>query len=264
MLQLNEKITDIIAEISEIALYLWQKGWAERNAGNISVNITEFIDEYIPNLNFSDICKLNNHLSYINDNYFIVSATNSRMRDLAKFPLKYLLLIKINRNSYSYINLDTTSNLKPTSELSTHLSVQNLIKKNGGSEKAVLHSHPNELIAVTHNSKYKDSENLSNLLWNMHPETMMFLPDGIGVVPYILPGSDELASKTWEYFEKYKLVVWEKHGCLAIGENITDSFDKIDTAVKSIDIYFKCRNAGFEPEGLTKEQIKELNDKFAV
>jgi len=27
-------------DISEVTQYLWQKGWAERNAGNISVDIT--------------------------------------------------------------------------------------------------------------------------------------------------------------------------------------------------------------------------------
>ncbi len=27
--------------------YLWQKGWAERNGGNITVNITEHVDDEI-------------------------------------------------------------------------------------------------------------------------------------------------------------------------------------------------------------------------
>ena len=32
---------------AEVAGYLWQKGWAERNGGNITVNITEFVDDEI-------------------------------------------------------------------------------------------------------------------------------------------------------------------------------------------------------------------------
>ena len=28
---------------AEVAGYLWQKGWAERNGGNITINITEWI-----------------------------------------------------------------------------------------------------------------------------------------------------------------------------------------------------------------------------
>ena len=29
-----------IMQVAEVAGYLWQKGWAERNGGNITVNIT--------------------------------------------------------------------------------------------------------------------------------------------------------------------------------------------------------------------------------
>lgn len=32
-------------QIAETAGYLWQKGWAERNGGNITVNITEYADD---------------------------------------------------------------------------------------------------------------------------------------------------------------------------------------------------------------------------
>ena len=34
-----------IEQVAEVAGYLWQKGWAERNGGNITVNITEWVDE---------------------------------------------------------------------------------------------------------------------------------------------------------------------------------------------------------------------------
>lgn len=30
-------------DIAQVAGYMWEKGWAERNAGNISVNITELV-----------------------------------------------------------------------------------------------------------------------------------------------------------------------------------------------------------------------------
>lgn len=31
--------------VSEVTGYLWQKGWAERNGGNLTLNITEYVDE---------------------------------------------------------------------------------------------------------------------------------------------------------------------------------------------------------------------------
>ena len=36
-----------VGQIAEVAGYLWQNGWAERNGGNITVNITEHIDDEI-------------------------------------------------------------------------------------------------------------------------------------------------------------------------------------------------------------------------
>ena len=36
-----------VNKVAEVAGYLWQKGWAERNGGNITVNITEFVDDEI-------------------------------------------------------------------------------------------------------------------------------------------------------------------------------------------------------------------------
>lgn len=39
-----------VGQIAEAAGYLWQKGWAERNGGNITVNITEYVDDGIRNM----------------------------------------------------------------------------------------------------------------------------------------------------------------------------------------------------------------------
>ena len=39
-----------IDKVAEVALYLWQKGWAERNGGNITVNISEWVDDEMQKL----------------------------------------------------------------------------------------------------------------------------------------------------------------------------------------------------------------------
>ena len=31
--------------MAEVAGYIWMKGWAERNGGNITINITEWVDD---------------------------------------------------------------------------------------------------------------------------------------------------------------------------------------------------------------------------
>ena len=36
-----------VAEVAEVAGYLWQKGWAERNGGNITVNVTAYAGDAV-------------------------------------------------------------------------------------------------------------------------------------------------------------------------------------------------------------------------
>ena len=47
-----------VEKVAEVAGYLWQKGWAERNGGNITVNITKFVDDEIKALNEARLKKL--------------------------------------------------------------------------------------------------------------------------------------------------------------------------------------------------------------
>lgn len=261
-----------ILQVSEIAQYLWEKGWAERNAGNISVNVHDIVAEANPDIRQEfPTYKLEKHYPELSGKFFFVTGTGKRMRDLARSPLENALLIRITDDggSYSIISKNIFNNnpLLPTSELPTHLGIHQHIAQRGSKEKVVIHTHATELIALTQNPVFKSSEAINNLLWGMHPETMIFVPKGIGVVPYCLPGSDDIATGTINELQSHDAVVWEKHGIFAIGDNILDTFDNIDILCKSASIYFMCQGAGFVPEGLTDEQLSKLKDlvsKFAV
>ena len=41
----NDKLECQIADVAEVSGYLWQRGWAERNGGNISVNVTDLLTD---------------------------------------------------------------------------------------------------------------------------------------------------------------------------------------------------------------------------
>lgn len=45
MIQLNDAVMLEIEKVSEVSQYLWQREWAERNGGNISVDVTDLFDE---------------------------------------------------------------------------------------------------------------------------------------------------------------------------------------------------------------------------
>ena len=92
--------------------------------------------------------------------------------------------------------------------------MQNYLMATGSTYKATLHTHPIELIAMSHTSKFLKKNVLTKILWSMIPETLAFAPLGLGIVPYAMPSSVELADATLKQLEDYDVVLWEKHGRL--------------------------------------------------
>ena len=60
-----------VNKVAEVAGYLWQKGWAERNEGNITVNITEYVDDEIRQMKpISEVKSIGVTLPYLKGCYF--------------------------------------------------------------------------------------------------------------------------------------------------------------------------------------------------
>jgi rhamnulose-1-phosphate aldolase len=252
----------IVAETAEIAGYLWEKGWAERNAGNISVNVTGlFPEKEIAFLKRSPPEKLPFAVRpSLEGQVFMVTCKDSRMRDLARDPLSHLCFVYIQKGQKGYIR-QSARNRQPTSELPTHLAIHDFLLVSQPENKVVLHTHALELVAMTQNPQFKSALAINRLLWGMHPETAMFVPRGTGFVPFMLPGTEKIARATLKELRKHSVVIWEKHGVLAVGHTIADAFDSIDILARSARIWFTCRNAGFNPEGLSPEQQTKIRKK---
>ena len=58
--------------------------------------------------------------------------------------------------------------------------------------------------------------------------------------------------------------MWEKHGVFAVDTDIMSAFDQVDVLNKAAQIYISSRNMGFEPDGMTDVQMKELTDVFGL
>lgn len=247
-------LTTAYNQISEIAELLHNNGWAEKNAGNFSVMVDLDI-EVNSNRNYS----LHKPYPEIANKVFIVTGKGKRMRDTARLPAENTVVFKINSAGDAYTILSVASVL-PTSELPTHLAIHSMIAQRGSAERAVIHSHVTELIALTHIENYCNQDKLNSLLWQMHPETIMFIPAGIGFVPFSLPGTIEIADATIDVLKNHQLALWEKHGVFGIADNLSDCYDLIDIVAKSAKIYFMCKASGNFPQGLSKKQLNQLKD----
>lgn len=251
-----------VEKIAEVAGYLWQNGWAERNGGNITVNVTEFADDEMKQMPaISDVKQIGVTLPALKGYYFYCKGTGKRMRDLARRPMDNGSVIRILDDCASYVIIADNA-VMPTSELPSHLTVHAHLIETGSNYKATVHTHPIELVAMSHNRKFLGKDVLTNILWSMIPETKAFCPLGLGVVPYELPGSNSLADATLKELEDYDVVLWEKHGVFAKGLDVMDAFDQIDVLSKSAKIYIDSRCMGFEPEGMSQEQLQEMTKAF--
>lgn len=261
----NPALARQIAEVAEVAGYLWERGWAERNGGNISVNVTDLMPARAARMPaLAGSVKLPMAVEGLAGHYFYVTGTGCRMRYVAREPMRNGAIVRIDQQGTSY-QIIADNPVMPTSELPSHFSMHNYmrtVKKR--LTRVVCHTHPTDLIALTHNKKFLDSKELSLMLWSMIPETRIIVPHGIGIIPYEIPGTMELAAATIKQLEKHDVVMWEKHGCLAVGEDMIETFDAIDTLSKSAQIYITARSCGFEPEGMTKEQLDGLCKPFKI
>ena len=50
----------------------------------------------------------------------------------------------------------------------------------------------------------------------------------------------------------------------SVGEDLIECFDAIDTLSKSAQIYFSARMTGYEPEGMTDQQLDDLVPAFGL
>ena len=252
-----------IDQIAEAAGYLWQKGWAERNGGNITVNITEHVDDDMRSMPaISSPIAIGLTLPNLKGCYFYCKGTQMRMRDLARRPMDNGSIIRI-LDDCAHYEIVADNPVKPTSELPSHLSVHNYLIGIGSPYKASLHTHPIELVAMSHNKEFLNEDTISRLLWSMIPETKAFAPRGLGVVPYMLPSSAELADETIKAIERdFDVVMWEKHGVFAVDRDIMSAFDQIDVLNKSATIYMCARSMGFVPDGMSEHQMIELSTVF--
>jgi rhamnulose-1-phosphate aldolase len=251
-----QDIESIMTEVQEISGILWERGWSEKNAGNISIKLPISITEKY--LHSAVENKFAIAYPDLKGKCFYITGTCKRMYDISKSAIGNGVFIQINNSGSAYYIVKINSeDIRPSSEFYSHMGIHNLIAKRGSNEKVVMHTHSTEIIALTHNSKIKSTEDLNRLLWGMHPEAIEFIPKGVGLVPYNLSGTQEIARLSIEEFNNHDIVVWEKHGILAIGKSLVETFDSIDITCKLAKIWFLCKSAGFEPEGMTDFQISE-------
>jgi rhamnulose-1-phosphate aldolase len=146
----------------------------------------------------------------------------------------------------------------PTSELSSHLAIHAALRRRRSPHRAVVHSHPTESLVLSHDPRLADEARLNRVLWAMHPEVAVVVPEGVALVPYVMPGTAAQGAAAGAAMERHDVALWARHGAVAVAADFADAFDLLDMVNKAARMLLLCRAAGYEPEGLSDAEVEAL------
>lgn len=211
------QLSQHLSTLAEIAPLIWQRGWAEANAGNVSIRLSEVGKD--PNAAI----------------YYLVSRTGTRYRQFASNPMQNMMIIQVQNGEWQAVD----ESLKPTSEWDAHLAIHQHLIHTKSPAKVVLHSHPNSVIAISHHEICKDVMRLNKELAEMLPELPLYMPKSVSICPHLPPGSQALADASGACLHDTNAIIWLKHGLLCMGETLDQAFDYMEIIDKACDIWLQ-------------------------
>ncbi|MDD4224386.1 MAG: class II aldolase/adducin family protein [Candidatus Cloacimonetes bacterium] len=210
---LSARLPGLMEELRAVAQQINLRGWAEANAGNVSVNVTAEAAGL-----FGGGCQ-----------WYLVSRGGSRYRQMASDPLPQLLLARVDANGEEHF----PPSRKPSSEWGCHKLLQQHFLATGSEDRVVLHAHPNSIIMLSQLDLYNNETAVNSLLRESLAELALFLPDGIATAPAAPPGSQELAECSLKAIGKRRALIWQGHGLVCTGRSLNEALDHLEVVEKA-------------------------------
>jgi rhamnulose-1-phosphate aldolase len=200
--------------------------------------------------------------------HVIVSGSGRRLRDIHADPAANLGVVAIAADGRSGQLYTSPRRLfaHVTSEFNSHLAVHNdQIARSGANFHALIHAQPPHLTYLSQIPAYRDQAIINQRLLRWEPETIVNLPEGIGVLPYRLPGSPAMMEANLQGLRDYRIVVWSKHGVMARSDqSVTKAADRIEYAETAALYEYMDLVNGSQAEGLTIDELREVVRAFNV
>ena len=121
------------------------------------------------------------------------------------------------------------------------------------------------LTYLSHIPRYQDEKYLNRQLLRWQPETIVNLPEGIGFIPFRIPGSAELMAANVECLRTHRIVIWAKHGVMARSDvSVKRAADRVEYAETAAKYEYLNLRVGEIGEGLSPDEIRSICDTFSV
>ena len=244
----------------------WQQGWHERNGGNLSYRIRpEEIAQVKDHLTPAEWRPIGTSVPALAGEYFLVTGSGKYFRNASIDPEDALCIIELDAAGEQYrICWGLVHGGRPTSELPSHLMNHEVkVKATNGAHRVIYHAHPANLIALTFVLPLTD-EAFTRELWEMATECPVVFPDGVGVVPWMVPGGRDIAVATSELMTRYDVAIWAHHGMFCSGPDFDTTFGLMHTVEKSAEILVKVRSMGGKRQTIQPDDFRALAKDFHV
>lgn len=227
-----------VKELCKITSNMYRQGWDERNGGNVSVLLDEEqVKEYLDTDKVLRVIPTGFDAKELVGKYFIVTGTGKYFKNVEGDPETNLGIIRIGADGKSAELLwGYKDGGKFTSELPAHLMSHIARLSVDPENRVVMHSHPTYTICMSAVVK-TDDRVFTEKLWRNNTEAIVVFPDGVGVLPCMVCGTNEIGEATAEKMKKYRLVVWTNHGIYGVGKDIDEAFGLIETVEKTAQLY---------------------------
>ena len=142
-----------------------------------------------------------------------------------------------------------------TSEFNSHVAVHyDQMTATGTNFHAVIHAQPMHLTYLSHVPRYQDERYLNTHLLRWQPETIVNLPEGIGFLPFAVPGSAELMAGNVAALRRHRIVIWAKHGVMARSDvSVKRAADRVEYAETAAKYEYLNLAVGEAGEGLSPD-----------
>lgn len=263
LLRKNILTAPFVEEMCAATANMYRLGWDERNGGNISYMLEEReVADYLDIDNVLRVIPTGFDARALAGKYFIVTGTGKYFKNVEHDPETNLGIVRITRDGTGAELLwGYRDGGKFTSEFPAHMMSHIRRLAVDPEHRIVMHSHPTYTIAMNAVCPLDERE-LTHRLWQSNTEAIVVFPDGVGVLPCMVCGTNEIGEATAEKMKNFRLVVWSNHGIYGAGKNMDEVFGLIETVEKTAQIYMLT--LGHEPRVISDDILRALAERFSV
>ncbi|WP_296665561.1 class II aldolase/adducin family protein [Demequina sp.] len=260
-------LDELIAQIGEAGARVCDIDASEAGAGNISVYMGWDVEvrRHFPN---AEEIELPDPAPALAGGTVLATGSGRRLRQIEDEPLAAIGAVKIHEGGRSgtLYSSNTRKFARLTSEFNSHLAVhQDQVERRGVDFQAVVHAQPPHLTYLSHIPAYRDTARMNAAILRWEPETIVSLSQGIGVLPFFIPGSPEMGAANVAGLRQHEIVLWSKHGTMSRSDiSVFRAVDRVEYAETAAHYEYMDILAGGRAEGLTREEIASVATTFSI